>query len=76
MNLPSKDQTIQGLVVAGKVFGLVGGLAAYNDLIPPAFLPYAVFVIALASTAKEATILVLNLLRGVNTNLTPSKPNV
>lgn len=76
MNLPTKDQVVQGAVAAGKVFGLIAGLSAYNNVIPPAYLPYAIFVVALASTAKEATVLFLNLIRGTNPTLTPGKPNV
>jgi 4-hydroxybenzoate polyprenyltransferase len=47
------------LVGATKILSLVAGLSAYQSIIPSKYIPVAVLVFALASTAKEA----INILR-------------
>lgn len=77
MKIPSKDSIIQGLVAAAKIFGVIAGLASYNNYIPAQYLPIATFVVLLASTFKEGTTTILAFIRGDKITLAPpavSKP--
>ena len=44
---------MKAITTSLKVLSLITGLAAYSDVIPAKFAPIAVFVFALASTAKD-----------------------